>query len=83
MQRYSRTSISGTVLRGRKPVRRREPWLSDSFHRHNLLRLAGVLLSGIATRVSTSRLSDFDCVTILTIFICILYLNLNLIFIST
>jgi hypothetical protein len=40
---YSRTSISGAALRGKKPVRGRCSGRFDSFDRHNVQRLAGVI----------------------------------------
>jgi hypothetical protein len=39
---HSRTSISGTALSWRKPISGRYPVPSDSFHRQNVLRLAGL-----------------------------------------
>jgi hypothetical protein len=62
------TSISGTALSGRKPISGETPVRSDSFHRQNVQRLAGISCERdpfcrVSFRVfSSSRLSEVDCV---------------------
>jgi hypothetical protein len=61
--RYSRTLISGTASSGRKLISGR---FSDSFHRQNVQRLAGLSCKReLYACFLPSRLSKFDCKGIL------------------
>jgi hypothetical protein len=57
---YSRNSISGTALSGKKPISETNLVLFDSFHLQNVQCLAGFSVSGLFMRLFFSRSSKYD-----------------------